>query len=57
MTVRALKTQGIERELIDLTVNDAALVTVKELGYMSAPIVVTNTDQWSGFRPDKIKGL
>jgi hypothetical protein len=29
----------------------------KELGLMSAPIVITDTKKWSGFRLDKIKSL
>lgn len=31
---------------------------VKEMGYMSAPVVVTpEGDSWAGFRPDKIGAL
>lgn len=29
----------------------------KEQGFMSAPIVTTSNDSWSGFRPDKIAEL
>ena len=34
-----------------------ALEQVKALGYMQAPVVVTDGDHWSGFRPDKIDEL
>ena len=34
-----------------------ALEHVKSLGFVQAPVVVTDTDSWSGFRPDKIKGI
>ena len=30
---------------------------VMSLGYLQAPVVVTDTDHWSGFRPDRIKAL
>ena len=35
----------------------AALERVRGLGFMQAPVVVTETDSWSGFRPDKIAEL
>ena len=34
-----------------------ALERVRGLGFMQAPVVVTETDSWSGFRPDKINAL
>lgn len=33
------------------------LERLKALGYMQAPVVVTEQDHWSGFRPDKIEEL
>jgi len=56
-TYRALDKQGIEYEVFDVSVDEQALAAVKELGYMQAPVVVTDDDHWSGFRPDKISGL
>lgn len=56
-TQRALDKQGIEYEIFDLSVDEKALAAVKELGYMQAPVVVTDNDHWSGFRPDKISQL
>ncbi|GGA61874.1 NrdH-redoxin [Pseudoclavibacter endophyticus] len=56
-TKRALDKQGIEYEIFDLSVDDKALATVKELGYMQAPVVVAGDEHWSGFRPDKISEL
>ena len=35
----------------------AALEQVKALGYLQAPVVITDEDHWSGFRPDKIDEL
>jgi glutaredoxin-like protein NrdH len=55
-TYRALDSQGIEYQVIDLTANAAALEYVmEELGYSQAPVVVVDEhDHWSGFRPDRI---
>ena len=30
---------------------------LRELGHTQAPVVLTETDHWSGFRPDKISEL
>ncbi|WP_430591752.1 glutaredoxin-like protein NrdH [Humidisolicoccus flavus] len=56
-TYRALDAQGIEYQIFDVTADEKALNTVKDLGYMQAPVVVTDGDHWSGFRPDKISAL
>ncbi|KAB1658004.1 glutaredoxin-like protein NrdH [Pseudoclavibacter chungangensis] len=56
-TYRALDKQGIEYDVFDVSVDEQALATVKELGYLQAPVVVTESDHWSGFRPDKINAL
>ena len=56
-TYRALDNKGIEYEVHDVSTDEAALEHVKSLGYMQAPVVVTDDDHWSGFRPDKIDEL
>ena len=56
-TYRALDAQGIQYEIFDVTADDKALQTVKDLGYMQAPVVITGDDHWSGFRPDKISAI
>jgi len=56
-THRALDAKGIDYEVVDLGVDAQALVEVKALGYMQAPVVITGEDHWSGFRPDKIDEL
>ena len=43
--------------VIDMSVDAEALELVKGLGYLQAPVVVTDEDHWSGFRPDKINEL
>ena len=56
-TYRALDSKGIDYEVLDLSVDPTALEHVKSLGYLQAPVVVTDEDHWSGFRPDKIDEL
>lgn len=56
-TYRALDSKGLEYRILDLTVDDAAMEMVKALGHLQAPVVITEDDHWSGFRPDKIAAL
>ena len=59
MTAREMDRLGIAYSVVDLDadVDGVHLVFLQSLGYRSAPVVVTTRDNWSGFRPDKIKGL
>jgi glutaredoxin-like protein NrdH len=56
-TYRALDAQGLTYVILDLSEDAAALEQVKALGYLQAPVVVTDAGHWSGFRPDKIAEL
>jgi len=56
-TYRALDKQGITYQSVDLSQDPEALERVRSLGYLQAPVVVTDSDHWSGFRPDKIKEI
>lgn len=56
-TFRALDAKGITYETVDILENGDALVKIKELGYLQAPVVVAGLTHWSGFRPDKIASL
>ena len=56
-TYRALDSKGIEYEVLDVSTDEGALAHVKELGYLQAPVVITDEGHWSGFRPDKIDEL
>ncbi|AOP54577.1 MAG: glutaredoxin-like protein NrdH [Brevibacterium aurantiacum] len=56
-TYRALDAKGLKYKSVDLSVDENALDVVKAMGYMQAPVVVTDNDHWSGFRPDKIATL
>lgn len=56
-TYRALDKKGITYQSVDLSQDPEALERVRALGYLQAPVVVTEQDHWSGFRPDKIEEL
>ncbi|KAD3720537.1 MULTISPECIES: glutaredoxin-like protein NrdH [Arthrobacter] len=56
-TYRALDKKGIVYQSVDMSQDPEALERVRAMGYMQAPVVVTEQDSWSGFRPDKIEEL
>lgn len=56
-TYRKLNSRGVEYKVVDLSADPVALEKVKSLGYLQAPVVVTDEDHWSGFRPDKLETL
>ncbi|MGP9760840.1 glutaredoxin-like protein NrdH [Corynebacterium sp. AOP12-C2-36] len=56
-TKRALDKNGLDYELVDISLDDEARDYVTALGHLQAPVVVTEDANWSGFRPDRIKSL
>jgi glutaredoxin-like protein NrdH len=56
-TKRALDKNEIAHQTVDISTDAKALARIKALGYLQAPVVVTDQDHWSGFRPDKIEEL
>lgn len=57
-TKRALDKHGVPYVAVDVTTNPEAREFVQSLGYLSAPVVVTDSgEHWQGFRPDRCKGL
>jgi glutaredoxin-like protein NrdH len=56
-TYRALDKKGITYQSVDISQDPEALDRLRALGYMQAPVVITDQDHWSGFRPDKIEEL
>lgn len=57
MTKKHLDKLGIAHETVDVTADPEAHAYVKSLGYTAAPVVVAGEDHWSGYRPDRLKGL
>lgn len=56
-TYRALDKKGIAYQSVDISQDPDALERVRSMGYMQAPVVITDNDHWSGFRPDKINAI
>lgn len=56
-TKKALDRVGLEYDLVDISADEEARDYVMALGYVQAPVVEANGEHWSGFRPDRIKGL
>lgn len=54
-TYRALDKAGVEYSVVDISEDLEARDYVMSLGHMQAPVVVTHSENWSGFRPDRIK--
>jgi glutaredoxin-like protein NrdH len=56
-TIRALEHAGLNFIEVDVTTDTQARDFVMSLGYLHAPVVVTGSAHWSGFRPDRITEL
>jgi glutaredoxin-like protein NrdH len=56
-TKRMLIKNGVEFSTVDITTDTEAYDKVVAMGFMSAPVVITDTDSWSGFQPDKINSI
>lgn len=56
MTYRLFIELGIDIVITNVVENTEALARVAELGYMQAPVTITNDgNHWSGFDADRIK--
>lgn len=56
-TKRAMESRGFTFELINLDQHPEAVDDLREKGYRQLPVVVTERESWSGFRPDMINRL
>lgn len=56
-TMRELDKKGVNYSVIDVTEDQAAYDHVIELGAQQVPVVETEAEHWTGYRPDKISGL
>lgn len=57
MTKAQFEKKGIVFQEIPIGQNPEARDAVLALGYMTAPVIVTENGHWGGFRPDKIAEL
>lgn len=56
-TKRYLDRLGVDYTVVDLSTNTDAMELIREQGFTQAPVVMTDSDSWSGFRLDKLKKL
>lgn len=57
-TKKKLDDLGVPYQVFDITDNPWARGTVTAMGYSAAPVVVVSwTQHWSGYRPDKLNAL
>jgi glutaredoxin-like protein NrdH len=56
-TKRAIESRGFTFEMINLDANPEAADDLRALGYRQLPVVITEQESWSGFRPDMINRL
>ena len=57
MTKKYMDKNGIEYTTVDITKNQEAFDMVIGMGFQSAPVVISEVGNWSGFQPDKINLL
>ncbi|MBF0688609.1 MULTISPECIES: glutaredoxin-like protein NrdH [Cellulomonas] len=56
-TYRALDKLGHDYTVVDISEDADARDYVMSLGHLQAPVVVVGGENWSGYRPDRIKAL
>jgi glutaredoxin-like protein NrdH len=57
MTKRYLDKAGVEYNTVDITQDPSALDMILGMGFSSAPVVITESDSWAGFQPDRLKEI
>lgn len=57
MSKRWLKHWNVPFTEIDMSENPEAADRAKAAGFLAAPVVFTEKESWSGFRPDKLMSL
>ena len=56
-TKKWLKERNIPYTELNIKEDEEALLKVKEMGFQSVPVIVTEDDSWYGFQPDKLAEL
>lgn len=56
-TKRMLDKNRVEYTTIDITQDQEAYDKIVALGFMSAPVVISDNLSWAGFQPDLINSL
>lgn len=56
-TKRAIEGRGFTFDLVNLDLTPEAADDLRAQGYRQLPVVITDQESWSGFRPDMINRL
>ena len=56
-TKKWLKERNIPYTELNVKEDEDALSKKKEMGYQAVPVIVTETENWYGFQPDKLAKL
>ncbi len=56
-TKKWLKERNIPYTELNVKEDEDALSKIKEMGYQAVPVIVTETEKWYGFQPDKLAKL
>lgn len=56
-TKKWLKERNIPYTELNVKEDEEALSKIKEMGYQAVPVIVTETENWYGFQPDKLAKL
>lgn len=56
-TKRALERKGIAYTEVNLDNDEQARQMLRERGFHELPVIITDTDAWSGFRIDKLEEM
>jgi glutaredoxin-like protein NrdH len=57
MTKKLLDKNGVTYTTVDITQDQEAYDKIIALGFMAAPVVITDSDSWAGFNPEKINAI
>lgn len=57
MTKKLLDKNGVTYTTVDITQDQEAYDKIIALGFMAAPVVITESDSWAGFNPEKINAI
>lgn len=57
LTERAFRRRGLElgTHFVKVPLTEEKIAELKSMGYLSAPVVVTETEGWYGLKPDMIQ--
>ena len=55
MTKKTFDRDGVPYENVMTDGNERVQASLRAQGYSALPVVVTPTDSWTGFQPDKIR--